>query len=98
MSPVAAVPEVVLTAPVAKLASAACTFLAALAVVAAGAVLFVAVMMPFVFPLFLVGAALVTHRRSRRAAACADSKAIPTRQREAVADPHLALPIPVTGS
>jgi hypothetical protein len=56
-----------LTARVAKLARAACTFFAVLAVVAAGAVLLVAVLMPFVFPLFLVGAPLVTRRLSRRA-------------------------------
>jgi hypothetical protein len=50
-----------MTALVAKLAGAACTFLAVLATVAACSVLFVMVMMPFVFPLFLVGAALLTH-------------------------------------
>jgi hypothetical protein len=70
MSQVIAVPEAVLTALVAKLAGAACTVLAVLAVVAAGAVLLIAVLMPFVFPLFLVGAPLITRRLSRRAASC----------------------------
>jgi hypothetical protein len=66
MSQVVAVPEAVLTALVAKLAGTACTVLAVLAVVAAGAVLLVTVLMPFVFPLFLLGAPLITRRLARR--------------------------------
>jgi predicted metal-binding membrane protein len=58
-----------MTALVAKLAGSACAFLSALVVVAAWAVLFVTVMMPFVFPLFLVGAALLDHPLEQQNAA-----------------------------
>jgi hypothetical protein len=68
MSQVIVVPEAVLAALAAKLARSACTFLAVLAAVAAGAVLLIAVLMPFVFPLSLVGVALVARRLSRRVA------------------------------
>jgi len=62
MSQVIVVPEAVLAALAAKLARSACTFLAVLAAVAAGAVLLIAVLMPFVFPLSLPARSLAQVR------------------------------------
>jgi uncharacterized membrane protein YhaH (DUF805 family) len=66
-----------MTSLVVKLVGGACTLLAVLGSVAAGTVLFVMVLMPFVFPLFLVVVGLATWRAAVKRARAREQSGIP---------------------
>ena len=66
-----------MTSLIVKLAGGACTLLAVLGSVAAGTVLFVMVLMPFVFPLFLVVVGLAAWRASLKRVRAREQSAVP---------------------
>jgi ABC-type transport system involved in cytochrome bd biosynthesis fused ATPase/permease subunit len=66
-----------MTSLIVKLAGGACTLLAVLGSVAAGTALFVMVLMPFVFPLFLAAVGVATWRASTKRARAREQSEIP---------------------